>query len=394
MLIPPVSFAHPLEGDRAVAVSASVSYTAEGLGEDGDRYRRLFGPLVRDMDGLVPALLAPSQAPPRHLLAMARFALPGLLPATWLARQFRTGAARALLAGAAAHSVLPLSTPLTASFGLLFVALGHAYGWPVVEGGSDRLVDALLSELRSLGGELTTGRWVKRLGELSGARVVLLDVSARQLPELLGPGASPDFIRALSGYRYGPGVCKVDWALSSPVPWRAPACHQAVTLHVGGSFEEIAASEADVAAGRHPERPFCIVAQPGVVDSTRAPGGNQTLWAYCHVPSGSTVDMTQRIEAQVERFAPGFRDLVMARSTKTAADMEHSEPQLRRRGHRRRPVHAAPDLFPAHGPMGQLQDRSAWRLPLLGIGTSRRGRARHVRLLGGPPGTEGPDRKT
>jgi phytoene dehydrogenase-like protein len=249
-----------------------------------------------------------------------------LLPVSWLARLFKTEEARALLAGAAAHSLLALDQPLTGSYALLFVALGHTYGWPVVEGGSDRLVDALVAELAAKGAEFHTGRWARSLGDLGHPKVALLDVSPRQLAAFVGPGAKACYRQSLERYRYGPGVCKVDWALSGPVPWEAEACRAAGTLHLGGTFEQVAAAEAEVAAGRHPERPFCIVAQPGVVDPTRAPEGSQTLWAYCHVPAGSSIDMTARIEAQIERFAPGFRDLVMARTCKTAAETEEMNP--------------------------------------------------------------------
>jgi phytoene dehydrogenase-like protein len=257
---------------------------------------------------------------------MARLGIPGLLPLTVLARRFKTEEARGLLAGAAAHSMLPLSTPLTGSYGLLFVALGHAYGWPVVEGGSSRVVDALVAELAELGASLQLEHWVKNINEVPEARAVFADISPRHLATLAEDRLTPSYKKALGRFRYGPGVCKVDWALSGPVPWDAPACRLAGTVHVGGTLEEVAVSEAEVAAGRHAERPFCLVAQPSVVDPTRAPEGKQTLWAYCHVPSGSTVDMTERIEAQIERFAPGFRDLVLARVTKTAAQAEQANP--------------------------------------------------------------------
>ena len=326
LLTPTVAFAHPLAGGRAGAILGSVDETAATLGADARTYRRLFAPLARAVAKVLPTVLAPLRAPPRHPLAMARLGLPGLLPATQLARWFGTDEARGLLAGAAAHSMLPLSTPLTASYGMLFVALAHAYGWPVVEGGSSRVVAALVEELGALGAKLETGRWVKRLADLPEADAVLLDVSPRHLANLAEDRLSATYRAALGRFRYGPGVCKVDWALSGPVPWEAPACRQAGTVHVGGTLEEVAASEAEVAAGRHPERPFCLVAQAGVVDPSRAPDGKHTLWAYCHVPSGSSVDMTERIEAQIERFAPGFRDLVLARATKTAAETERANP--------------------------------------------------------------------
>jgi phytoene dehydrogenase-like protein len=326
MLTPRLAFAHPLDGGRAAAVGGAVEDTARSLGEDAKAYRRLFRPLVPDIGKAIPTILGPLRTLPAHPLAMARLALPGLLPVSWVARLFKTEEARALLAGAAAHSLLALDQPLTGSYALLFVALGHTYGWPLVEGGSGRLVDALVAELASTGAEFQVGRWVKDLDELDRPKVALMDVSPRQLAAFVGSRATAAYRQRLARYRYGPGVCKVDWALSGPVPWEAPACREAGTLHLGGTFEQIAAAEAEVAAGRHPERPFCIVAQPGVVDSTRAPAGKHTLWAYCHVPAGSWTDMTERIEAQIERFAPGFRHLVMARACKTAAQTEEMNP--------------------------------------------------------------------
>jgi phytoene dehydrogenase-like protein len=257
---------------------------------------------------------------------MARFGLDGLPPASLLARRFRTEEARAMLAGAAAHSMLPLTAPLTGAFGLTLMMTAHAVGWPVVEGGSAGLTDALVTEVTSLGGEVATGRWVTSLDELAGAKAVLLDVTPRQLAALAGATLTARQRRSLERYRYGPGVCKVDWALSGPVPWAAAACREAGTVHLGGTFDEVARSEADVNAGRHPERPYCLVSQPGVVDPTRAPAGQRTLWGYCHVPPGSAVDMSARIEAQIERFAPGFSDLILARSVRTAADMERYNP--------------------------------------------------------------------
>jgi phytoene dehydrogenase-like protein len=326
LLFPPVAFAHPLDGGRAAAVVTSVDETAEGLGPDGRAYRRLFAPLVRDAEAIVATSLAPLRSVPAHPLAMARFGLPGLLPAERLAKRFRTEEARALLAGVAAHAMLPLSAPLSGAYGLLLTTMAHAVGWPVVEGGSARIVDALVREVESLGGLVTTGRWIRALGELPPARVTLLDVAPRHLVELAGERLPDRDRRALGRFRYGPGVCKVDWALSGPVPWQAEACRKTVTVHLGGTIEEVAMSEAEVAAGQHPDRPYCIVAQPGVVDPTRAPHDQQTLWAYCHVPPGSTVDMSARIEAQIERFAPGFRDLVLARVVRTAVEIEQYNP--------------------------------------------------------------------
>jgi phytoene dehydrogenase-like protein len=323
---PPVAFAHPLDGGRAAAVTGSVDETAAALGIDADPYRTLFAPLVGDVDGVLAAILVPLRSFPAHPVAVARFGLRGLLPVESLARRFETDEARALLAGAAAHSMLPLNAPLTGAMSLLFTMLAHAVGWPVVEGGSARIIDALVRELESLGGRVLTDRWVDDIGQLPPARATLLDVSPRGLVTLAGDRLPANDRRALERFRYGPGVCKVDWALSGPVPWEAAACRQAGTLHLGGTFSEVADSESEVAGGRNPDRPFCIVAQPGVVDATRAPAGCQTLWAYCHVPSGSTVDMTGRIESQIERFAPGFRDLIVGRRTTTAAALEGHNP--------------------------------------------------------------------
>jgi phytoene dehydrogenase-like protein len=326
LLTPEVAFAHPLDGGRAGAVRGSVSETAATLGRDQRAYQRLLAPLVRDAPLTLPALLAPLRSVPRHPAAVARFALAGLPPATWLARRFGEPETAALLAGAAAHTMLPLTAPLTSAFGLLFLMTGHAAGWPVVAGGSAAIIDALAAELTALGGRVETGRWVTSLDRLPPARAVLLDVTPRQLVALAGDRLPAGRRRALERFRYGPGACKVDWALSGPVPWSAPACREAGTLHVGGTFAEVARSEADVAAGRHPERPFCLVTQPGVVDPSRAPNGQHTLWGYCHVPPSSTVDMADRIEAQIERFAPGFRDLILARSVRTAAQLEQHNP--------------------------------------------------------------------
>ena len=327
LLTPKVAFAHPLDGGRAGAVAGSVGETAAALGPGGRAYRRLLEPLVRDVPLTLPDILAPlGRSVPGHPLAMARFGLEGLLPASALSRRLRGEEARALLAGAAAHTMRPLTAPLTSAFGLLFLMIAHSVGWPLVEGGSGRIIDALVSELTALGGRVETGRWVQTLDSLPPARAVLLDVTPRQFVALAGGRLPARHRRALERFQYGPGVCKVDWALTGPVPWQAPPCREAGTVHVCGTFAEVARSESEVAAGRHPERPFCLVAQPGVVDPSRAPDGKQTLWGYCHVPSGSAVDMTGRIEAQIERFAPGFRDLILARSVRTAAEMESYNP--------------------------------------------------------------------
>jgi phytoene dehydrogenase-like protein len=323
---PEVPFAHPLPGGRAASARRSLDETATSFGADGAAYRRLLGPLVGHSEEIGDQVLAPLRTIPAHPVALARFGLLGLWPADRLARRFRSDEAKALLAGVSAHSMASLSAPLTGAFGLLLTMTAHSVGWPVVEGGSSAITDALVTELERLGGTITTGTWIGSLSELPKSRVVILDTAPEGLSALAGTGVSAKYRRTLARFRHGPGVCKVDWALSGAVPWTAEVCRRAGTLHLGGSFSEIAASEAEVLAGRHPERPFCIVAQPGVVDPTRAPSGHETLWAYCHVPAGSSVDMTAAIEAQIERYAPGFSELVLARSTLTAVDEEAHNP--------------------------------------------------------------------
>jgi phytoene dehydrogenase-like protein len=326
LLTPGVAFAHPLDHGRAASVAGSVEDTAAGLGVDAAAYRRMFSSLVRDADRILPTLLAPMRSIPTSPVATAMFGLRGLRPATRLAARFKTEEAQALFGGAAGHAMLPFRAPLSGAFGLLFTMLAHSLGWPVVEGGSERVVDGLRAELEALDGQIITGQWISNLAELPPARATVLDVTPRQLVALAGDRLPSRYRRSLEHFRYGPGVCKVDWALDGPVPWQATPCREAVTLHVCGTFAEVAQSEAEVAAGRHAERPYCLVTQPCVIDPTRAPEGRHTLWAYCHVPNGSTEDMRERIEAQIERFAPGFRDRILAQVTTTAVEAESHNP--------------------------------------------------------------------
>ncbi len=323
---PEVAFAHPLDGGRAVAVTGSVAQTAAALGADGPRYRRLLGPVADSAEQILPSVLAPMLKPPPHPLAMARFGLRGLWPASVLARLFETQDARALIAGLAAHSMQPLNAPGTGAFALLLGMLSHTVGWPVLEGGSARVVDALATEIEAAGGSVHTGRWVSDLRELPRGKLTLLDLTPRQLLAIAADQIPARSRRALARFRYGPGVCKVDWALGGPVPWQAELCRGTPTLHLGGSFEEIARSESEVSAGRHAERPYCIAVQPCVIDPSRAPEGQHTFYAYCHVPAGSNLDVSERIEAQIERFAPGFRDLVLAKTVTTASEIESHNP--------------------------------------------------------------------
>jgi phytoene dehydrogenase-like protein len=323
---PDAPLAHPLDDGSAVLLERSVEDTAKGLGADGDAYRRLFDPLVRSSDDLMREVLGPLRAP-RHPLLMARFGSSALRSARGLARsRFDGERARALLAGCAAHSMLSLRSLASAAFGIVLATSAHSVGWPVARGGSQRLADALASHLRSLGGEVETGRWVGSLDELEGFDVTLLDLTPRQLQRLAGSRLPDGYARRLARYRYGPGVFKLDWALDGPIPWTAPEVTRAGTVHVGGTLEQIAASEQAAVRGRHSERPFVLLVQPSLFDDARAPEGKHTAWAYCHVPAGSTRDMTETIEAQVERFAPGFKDLIAARSAMGPEEVERRNP--------------------------------------------------------------------
>ncbi|MCY7304465.1 MAG: NAD(P)/FAD-dependent oxidoreductase [Thermoleophilia bacterium] len=327
---PPSPLAHPLDDGTAVVLERSLAETAAGLGDDGRAWRRLFDPLVDASDELVAGTLA-GPRPPRHPIHMARFGLNALRSASGLARaRFDGERARALFAGNAAHAMLPLEARATASFGLILAMLGHSVGWPLPRGGSQSIADALASYFVSLGGEIETGHQVESLAEFVTHRhkLVLLDVTPRQFLALAGDRLDGRYRRALERYRYGPGVVKIDYALSGPVPWAAAGCARAATVHLGGTLEEIATAEAAVATGRHPERPYVLVAQQTLFDSTRAPEGKHTLWAYTHVPNGSTLTegTVAAIEGQLERFAPGFHDLVLARSVLDPAAMEARNP--------------------------------------------------------------------
>jgi phytoene dehydrogenase-like protein len=323
---PEVEFAHPLDGGRAGVVTRSVTDTAARLGGDAAAYRRLMRPLADEGGTLAEAILSAMRRPPRPSAALVAYGREGLRSAAAVARRFATEEARGLFAGVAAHAMLPLDSPPTGGIGLLLASLAHTVGWPVVAGGSARITDAMVAAIVAAGGQVETGTWVRSLADLPPAAATLLDVSPRGLAALAGPALPGRYRDALARFRYGAGVCKVDFALSGPVPWRSDGVRRAGTVHLGGGFEEVAAAEAAVARGQHPDSPYVLVVQAGVVDPTRAPRGQHALWTYCHVPAGSTVDMTARIEAQIERFAPGFTDLVLARRTRTAADEEAANP--------------------------------------------------------------------
>jgi phytoene dehydrogenase-like protein len=321
-IFPDAPLAHPLDDGTAAMLERSVDATAAGLGSDGDAYRRLLSPFVERWHELIAEVLRPATHVPRHPILFARFGLQALRSARGLAGSFRGDHARALVAGCAAHSFLPLEDPFSSAFALMFLMSGNATGWPLARGGSRRIAEALASRLNELGGTITTGRRVQEMADLPTASAYVFDTSPAHLETIAADRLPSGYRRAMRRYRRGPGVFKIDYALDAPVPWRSPECLRAGTVHVGGTFDEISASEAAIARGEHPERPFVLVAQQTLFDPSRAPSGKHTLWAYCHVPNGSTVDMTARIEAQIERFAPGFRDRVLARAVMTPRDVE------------------------------------------------------------------------
>lgn len=324
----PACLAHPFDDGTVALLERSVEATGATLGSDAAAWAELVEPWTGDWFHLAADILRPLSRP-RHPVRMIRFGVDAVRSAESLARNtFKGKQAQALFAGNAAHAMVPLDQSPTAAFGLTLVTAGHAVGWPIARGGSRSIAAALLSHLRSLGGEVVTGRRVERIEELDGVRTVLLDVTARQFLRIAGHRLPDRYRRALERFRYGAGVFKVDWALDGPIPWRAPECARAATVHLGGTLEEIAAAEAAPLGGRVPERPFVLLVQPTLFDPSRAPTGRQIAWAYCHVPFGSTAEMTASIEDQIERFAPGFRDRVLARSVMGPADLERHNPNL------------------------------------------------------------------
>jgi phytoene dehydrogenase-like protein len=360
---PAVQAAHPLDGQDAVLIHRDVGQTGAGLGSrrDAIAWRQSVGAAAADGFGLVDSLLDPLSVP-KAPARLARYGALGALPATVLARGLFAGErARAAIAGMAAHSMVDLRKPITGGYGLLLAALAHQVGWPLVRGGSARLAAALVGRLRSLGGTAEAGRFVGDLAGVPPAAIILLDLTPHGVLAICGRRLPAGYARRLRGYRYGPGVFKLDWALSGPVPWRDPAVAAAGTVHLGGTLDEIAHAEAEVAAGRHPDRPYVLAVQPCTADPTRAPAGQHVLWAYCHVPNASTVDMTAAIENQVERFAPGFRDLVLARTAHDTAALERHNPNL-----------VGGDIAGGYSGFSQFVRRPAlsahpWRMPLRGL---------------------------
>jgi phytoene dehydrogenase-like protein len=326
---PPVALAHPLDRGACACLYQDLAKTADSLGKDGPAWEAQMRPFVRGWEKLSGEFLQPMLHLPRHPLLLARFGFPALAPAARLARfRFEEEPARALFAGIAAHSFLPLEALASAAFGLVLGAAGHAVGWPLPRGGAQSISNALAACLRELGGEIETGCRIENIAQLPKARVVLFDTTCWQFARLAAAQLPDRYRQRLERYPHAPGVFKIDYALSAPVPWRNEECRRAGTLHLGGTLEEIAAGERQIADGKHPERPFVLIAQQSLFDATRAPDNRQTLWAYCHVPHGSERDMTGAIERQIERFAPGFRDCVLARHRSNAAALERANPNL------------------------------------------------------------------
>ncbi len=323
---PTASVAHPLDDEPAVLLRHSLQETARELGPDARAYEKLFLPFLRNPHALLEDLLGPLRIP-KHPIQLARFGLPGLLPAAGSFRaRFRGQRARALLAGCAAHSILPLERPLTAAVGMIFALTAHVDDWPIAAGGSRSIGRALASYLRELGGRIETGVHVRSLTDIPPARVVLFDTSPAQLADICDPILPAGYLRRLRRYRYGPGAFKLDWALDGPIPWRDPRVLEASTVHLGGTLDEIAAAEATVWRGEHPGRPFVLVVQQSQFDPSRAPEGKHTGYAYCHVPAGSTADLTDVVERQIDRFAPGFRDRILARHCMRTTDLQNENP--------------------------------------------------------------------
>jgi phytoene dehydrogenase-like protein len=328
LIQPPAAFAHPLDDGTAAVLERSVIQTGQTLGTDAAAWSNLMLPLAENWSDLAPMLLAPPRWP-AHPLLMAKFGLRAIRSARGLANSHFNGAhARALFAGAAAHAIVPLEWKATASFGLVLTTSAHADGWPIVRGGMQKLAEAMATHLRALGGQIMTDAPVGSLDELPAARSVICDITPRQLIQIAGKKMPDDYRRKLERFRYGPGIFKMDWALSGPIPWKASACTRAATVHLGGTFEQIDAAERAPWRGEHSTAPYVLLVQPTLFDATRAPPGRHTAWAYCHVPSGSSIDMTHAIESQVERFAPGFGDLILARNGMNCAEMERRNPNL------------------------------------------------------------------
>lgn len=326
---PEIALAHPLDDGTAACLHRDIGITAGSLGEDGAAYRKLFRPLADDWDELSAEFLQPVLHLPRHPLSLAKFGLRALLPSTLLARMlFKNEATRALFAGIAAHSFLPLNSPVSAAFGLVLGAAAHAVNWPLPRGGSQSISNALAGYFAELGGKIELNRRIQRLEDLPKSRVVLFDTTVWNFARIAEARLPAPYRRRLERFQHSPGVFKIDYALSEPIPWKAASCRRAGTVHIGGTIDEIADAERNTAKGRMPARPFILLAQQSLFDDTRAPNNQHTLWGYAHVPLGSNVDISDAIETQIERFAPGFRDCIVARHKMGADLLGNSNPNL------------------------------------------------------------------
>lgn len=321
----PLAAAHPFDNGNAAILSRSIKETAKSLGKDGKAYLDLIQPLVESWPKIVDDTLGPLGIP-KHPFLLAQFGLKAMQPASWIAKNFETEKAKGLWAGMTAHSIQPLTNYSSAAIGMVLSAVGHLYGWPIPKGGSQSIADALVSYFISLGGKIETNFLVKSLDQLPSSDTVLFDVTPKQLLEIAGDKFSQLYKWQLERYRYGMGVFKIDWALDGAIPFTAPECNKAATVHLGNTFREIADGEQLASSGKHPEKPFVLLAQQSLFDKTRAPEGKHTAWAYCHVPNRSTVDMTAAIENQVERFAPGFKDQILAKNTMNSSQIEAYNP--------------------------------------------------------------------
>ncbi len=324
-IYPEVAAAHPFDDGTAAVLKKSIDETAGLLGKDEAAYKKLIQPITKIWPEIAPDVLGPLHFP-KHPLSMAQFGLQALTSANYLSRKFQTAKAKGLWAGMAAHAIQPLTNAATSAIGLVLMAAGHLKGWPVPKGGSASIAKALASYFVSIGGKIETNSYVRTIDQLPASDVVLFDVTPKQLLQIAGDRFNSTYTKQLQRYRYGMGVFKIDWALLEPIPFTAAECRKAGTVHIGNTIEEIVESERLTAAGNHPEKPFVLLAQPTVFDATRAPAGKHTAWAYCHVPNGSTVDMTSAIENQVERYAPGFKNLIIGRNTFNTAEIEAYNP--------------------------------------------------------------------
>lgn len=360
--VPEVSFGQPLDGGRSAIAYRSLARTAQELGRDGKAYARLMGPLARRADAVAAFTGAPLLPMPRHPLDFARFGIAALEQAgPWWNARFAGEAAPALLAGSMAHAILPMPSLGAAGAGLSLTAYAHARGWAIPAGGSQAIVDALVADLEAHGGTVEMGAEVRALAELPAARAVLLDVTPRALIAMAGERMPAAYRRALERFRYGNGVAKIDFALADPVPWADERLHRAGTVHLGGTRAEVAAAEREVAQGRHPDSPYVLVSQPSLFDPSRAPAGRHTLWTYTHVPAGSRLDRTEAVVRQLERFAPGFRDTILATSSMDAAQVAAHNPN-----------YIGGDISAGEASFAQLIKRPVvspdpWRTPIAGV---------------------------